>query len=85
MTTSPSPTAHVDRLAGRIGMSGDAVAILMILAGILVIVFPDLLAITVGILLIVLGAWWLFQRSQERRASQPTTAPVSPPYSPPPP
>lgn len=83
MTAGTSPAAHVDRIAGTVGLSGDAVAILMILAGILVIVFPALLSVTVGVLLIILGAFWLIQRAQERRA--PPTPPQSPPYAPPPP
>lgn len=42
-----------------LGMPTQAVAILMIIFGILVIILPQLLPWLVGILLIVLGVLWL--------------------------
>lgn len=61
--------SSVDRLAGRTGLSGDAVAILMIVAGVLVIAFPALIGIVVGVTLIVLGCLWLVTRARERQAA----------------
>jgi uncharacterized membrane protein HdeD (DUF308 family) len=49
MVTTP------ERMLKRIGITGLAAAILMIIFGILVIVFPDLVAWLVGIYLIVVG------------------------------
>lgn len=75
--------SSVDRVAGRTGLSGDAVAILMIVAGVLVIAFPALLSIIIGVVLIVLGCLWLVTRMRERQAAgQPShvhaTAPATP-------
>ena len=71
MTASTSPLTGVDRLADRTGLSSDAVAILVIVAGILVIAFPQLLRFTVGILLIGLGVYWLVERQRGRQALPP--------------
>jgi len=49
MVTTP------EKMLKRIGITGLAAAILMIIFGILVIVFPDLVAWLVGIYLIVVG------------------------------
>lgn len=49
----------VDRVAGRFGIPSQAVAILMIVFGVLIIVLPQLLPWLIGILLIVLGVLWL--------------------------
>lgn len=49
----------VDTVAGRFGVPAQAVAILMIVFGLLIIVLPHLLPWLVGILLIVLGIVWL--------------------------
>jgi len=49
MVTTP------EKMLKRIGITGMAAAILMIIFGILVIVFPDLVAWLVGIYLIVVG------------------------------
>ena len=49
----------VDSVAGRFGIPAQAVAILMIVFGLLVIVLPQLLHWLVGILLITLGIVWL--------------------------
>jgi hypothetical protein len=63
MTSTPF---SVDRIAGRTGLSGDAVAILMILAGLLVIVFPAILRFTVGGVLIALGIVFFISRRNQR-------------------
>ena len=49
----------VDSVAGRFGVPAQAVAILMIVFGILVIVLPQLLHWLIGILLITVGIVWL--------------------------
>lgn len=49
-------TDEIQRLGGRLGLSGTAVAILMIVFGILVIAYPELIAWLVGGYLIVAGA-----------------------------
>jgi hypothetical protein len=46
-------------LENQFGMPAQAVAILMIIFGILIIVLPQLLPWLVGILLIILGVLWL--------------------------
>lgn len=53
----------VDGLAGRFGIPAQAMAILMIVFGVLVIVLPQLLHWLIGILLIVLGVVWLMGAS----------------------
>lgn len=70
---------QVDRLATRTGLPPELVAILLIVAGVLVLVMPEIIAYIVGILLIVLGVWWLVASFQARqhaeRRGQPPTAP----------
>ena len=61
----------VERIAHRIGLSADAVAILMILAGVLVILFPAILRWTVGGVLIALGILFLVGRQRAPRALPP--------------
>lgn len=62
---------------GFLGLPTQALAILMIVFGILIIVLPQLLPWLVGILLIVLGVSWLAGASgggdlfARRRAAQP--------------
>ena len=71
-----STRISVDRIAGRTGLSGDAVAILMILAGILVIVFPRILVFTVGGVLIALGILFLVSRRRDGAAPPPPAPPA---------
>lgn len=73
----------VDAVAGRTGLTRDAVAILFIVAGVLVIFFEPLLRIVLGVLLIVVGIVWLVNSRQQRAPA--ATAPPAPPESPPPP
>ena len=63
-------TGTVDNIATRTGMTGDAVAIVAIVAGVLILVFPSILQFVLGILLIVVGVVFLVER---RRARTPPT------------
>jgi uncharacterized membrane protein HdeD (DUF308 family) len=58
----------VDMVADRTGLTRDAVAILFIVAGALVILFPNFIQFVLGILLIIVGVVWLVNSAQERRA-----------------
>lgn len=58
----------VDVVAARTGLTRDAVAILFVVAGIFVLVFPDFVQVVLGILLIVVGVVWLVTSWRERRA-----------------
>ena len=49
----------VDSVAGRFGIPAQALAILMIVFGILIIVLPQLLHWLIGIFLITVGIVWL--------------------------
>lgn len=69
----------VDAVAGHTGLTRDAVAILFIVAGVLVIFFENLLRFVLGVLLIVTGIVWLVNA----RKAPPRAAPP-PPASPPP-
>lgn len=71
----------VDSVAGRFGIPPQAVAILMIVFGLLVIVLPHLLPWLVGILLIVLGVLWLVGSTGTgmRLGSTQPREPASPP------
>ena len=71
----------VDSVAGRFGIPAQAVAILMIVFGLLIIVLPHLLPWLVGILLIVLGIVWLVGTSGGMRLG--TTQPREPAGPPP--
>lgn len=67
MTLPSDPVRRgIDTVAGRTGLSHDAVAILFIVAGVLIIVFPDLVASILGIVLIVVGVLWLVQSRRGR-------------------
>lgn len=68
MTDSDPLRAGIDSVAGRTGLGRDAVAILAIVAGIIVLVFPRILEIVIGILLIVVGVVWLVNSYQDRQA-----------------
>ena len=70
MTSDPVKRS-VETVAGRTGLTADAVAILFILAGILIIVFPRILQYVLGILLIVAGFLWLVQSRQTRPPAAP--------------
>lgn len=66
-----SPQNYAERIAGRSGVPVEIVAVLMIVIGILVIVFPELIAWFVGLLLIIGGVLWLVIAFQARRTSPP--------------
>lgn len=70
-----SPHSYVDRFAGRSGVSAEIVAVLMIVIGILVIVFPKLIAWFIGLLLIAAGVLWLITTFQARRSLAPASSP----------
>ena len=69
------PNDHVRRsveaVSTKTGLTTDAVAILFIIAGILVLVLPFLIQWILGILLIVAGVLFLVQSRQARTASPP--------------
>lgn len=77
---------EVDRVFTRLGISGMAAAILMILAGILLLVFPELVAYVLGLYLIIVGLLQLMAHLDQRPREAPPapTAPGYPPPSPPP-
>ena len=70
MATADPLTRSVDVVAGRTGLTRDAVAILFIIAGALVLIFPWLLQTILGILLIVVGVVWLVTSWKERQAAR---------------
>lgn len=74
--------SQIDRYAQRAGLPPELAAIVLVVVGILVLVFPALISWFVGLLLIVLGAWWLIALFQARQAAAPP--PAAPPYGPPP-
>lgn len=59
---------EVDRVFKRIGITGEAAAVLMIVFGILVIVFPDLVGILIGAYLIIVGLLQLLGHLSAGRA-----------------
>lgn len=68
----PDPlTRPVDAVAVRTGLTRDAVAILFIVAGVFVLVFPDFIQMVLGVLLIVVGVVWLVTSWRERQAVPP--------------
>lgn len=73
----------VDAVAARTGLTRDAVAIIFIVAGVIVIFWEFLLRFVIGILLIVVGVAFLVNAHRERQAAR--GAPPPPPASPPPP
>lgn len=68
--------SQVDRLAQRAGLPPELVAILLVVAGVLVILFPRLISWFVGLVFIVLGVWWLVSLYQQRQR------PLAPPPGP---
>jgi uncharacterized membrane protein HdeD (DUF308 family) len=58
----------VDAVAAKTGLTRDAVAIIFIVAGVLVLVFPDFIQFVLGILLIIVGVVWLVNSYQQRKA-----------------
>lgn len=72
----PDPLSRpVDAIAARTGLTRDAVAIVMIVAGIIILIEPAIVAIVLGILLIIVGIVWLFTSYQQRQARPPGNAP----------
>lgn len=57
----------VDAVATKTGLTRDAVAILFIVAGIIVLIWKDLLQFILGVLLIVVGVVWLVTSWRERQ------------------
>lgn len=66
--SSDAVSRGVEAVARRTGLTADAVAILAIVAGVLVIIFPDFIQFVLGIALIVAGVLWLIQSRQARTA-----------------
>jgi uncharacterized membrane protein HdeD (DUF308 family) len=80
---------EIDRAFARIGITGQAAAILMIVFGVLIIVFPALVAILIGVYLIVVGLLQVLGHFDAMRATRPhtpasTTGSGLPPPPPPP-
>lgn len=71
MVTPDPLTRSVDAVAGRTGLTRDAVAILFIVVGIVILIWPDILQVALGILLIVVGVVWLVSSWRERQAVRP--------------
>ncbi|HEV8361342.1 MAG TPA: hypothetical protein VGR28_12905 [Candidatus Thermoplasmatota archaeon] len=69
---------ELDRAFARLGVTGQAAAVLMILFGVLIIVFPNLVAILIGLYLIVVGLLQLLGTIEANRAR---TQPAPPPPS----
>lgn len=59
----------VDAVAARTGLTRDAVAIIFVVAGILVLVWEDILQFVLGILLIVVGVVWLVTSWRARQTA----------------
>lgn len=74
MTERDRITGTVDSIASRTGMTSDAVAILAIVVGVLVLIFDRIIQFVLGILLIVIGVVFLI----ERRRARPAVAPEAP-------
>jgi uncharacterized membrane protein HdeD (DUF308 family) len=79
-------TQEVDRVFRRIGITGEAAALLMILFGILILVFRDLVPVLIGLYLVIVGVLQLLGHIDAGRRRTGATTPLtgSPPYSGPP-
>lgn len=64
-------TRSVDAVAGRTGLTRDAVAILFVVAGIIILIWDQFIQLALGILLIVVGVVWLVGSWRERQAHPP--------------
>lgn len=64
-------TRSVDAVAGRTGLTRDAVAILFVVAGIIILIWDQFIQLALGILLIVVGVVWLVGSWRERQARPP--------------
>ena len=62
-------TKSVDSVATRTGLTRDAVAILFIVAGIIILIWPEIISVALGVLLIVVGVVWLVTSMRERQAA----------------
>lgn len=65
----------IDAVAAKTGLTRDAVAIIMIVAGVIILIEPAIVAVVLGILLIVVGIVWLVTSYQERKARPPGAGP----------
>lgn len=61
----------VEAVARRTGLTSDAVAILAIVLGVVVLVFPVLVQYVLGVLLIAAGILWLVRSRQGRAPPAP--------------
>lgn len=71
MATGDPLTRSVDAVAGRTGLTRDAVAILFIVAGIVILIWPQIISVALGLLLIVVGVVWLVGSWRERQVARP--------------
>lgn len=69
--------SEVDRLFRRLGVTGQAAAALMILFGILILMFPDLVGVLIGVYLVVVGILQLLGSFEASRAG--TVGAAAPP------
>lgn len=75
----PTPfTASVDGAVRRMGLATEVAAILMVLFGVLIIVFPALVAWILGLLLVLVGVVLLVSHLDARRHSAPAPPPDVP-------
>lgn len=69
--------SEVDRLFRKLGVTGQAAAALMILFGILILMFPDLVGVLIGVYLVIVGTLQLignFEASRAGAAARPEVA-----------
>lgn len=64
-------TRPIDAIAGRTGLTHNAVAILFIVAGVLFILFPNLIQYVLGILFIIVGVVWLVTSNRDNKSDPP--------------
>lgn len=69
MASGDPLTRSVDAVAGRTGLTRDAVAILFVVVGIIILIWRDILQIALGVLLIVVGVVWLVSNWRERQGT----------------
>ncbi|MCA1813531.1 MAG: DUF3096 domain-containing protein [Halobacteriales archaeon] len=74
----------MDATFRRFGVTGAAAAVLMVVFGILILVFPYLVGVLVGLYLIVVGLLQLMGHLDAGRAHTAPPPPAAPPYGGPP-
>lgn len=72
MTNGDPLTRSVDAVAGRTGLTRDAVAILFIVVGIIILIWPEIISLALGVLLVVVGIVWLVGSWRDRQGTRPS-------------